>query len=124
MGDKSQAADGFEVLNLSGALDFLGDTHAVRDLLGPLAQSLDKDIADLGRLIKQSDVNAVAALLHSLKGFIPIFCFPAFSAQLTHVEKALRGPGDVKALLAQAGALLLPLQRLVQEAKVYLAQSA
>ena len=46
----------FQVLNLQGALEFLGDTQAVCELLGPLVQSLDKDIADLEQMLAQGDL--------------------------------------------------------------------
>ncbi len=111
----------FQVLNLQGALEFLGDTQAVCDLLGPLAQSLEKDIADLEQLLAQSDLLAAAGVLHSLKGFLPVFCYAAFSEQLAGVEKKIRLQ-DSPALRDEARALLPTLHQLQAEARAYLQQ--
>jgi hypothetical protein len=64
----------FQVLNLAGAIEFLGDEQAVSELLQPLVMSLSKDIGEVERLLGQADMPGVARTLHSLKGFIPVFC--------------------------------------------------
>ena len=113
----------FQVLNLQGALEFLGDVQAVCELLGPLVQSLDKDIADLEQMLAQGDLLGAAGLLHSLKGFIPVFCHATFAEQLAGVEKRIRLQ-DSPALRNEAAALLPTLHQLKAEARVYLQQRA
>jgi HPt (histidine-containing phosphotransfer) domain-containing protein len=110
---------GFQVLNPQGALEFLGDTQAVYGLLGPLAQSLEKDIANLEQLLAQGDLPEVAGVLHSLKGFLPVFCHAAFNAQLVGVEKKIR-LHDSPALRDEARALIPTLHQLKAEARAYL----
>lgn len=110
---------GFQVLNPQGALEFLGDTQAVCDLLGALAQSLEKDIANLEQLLAQGDLLAAAGVLHSLKGFLPVFCHAAFNAQLARVEKKIR-LHDSPLLRDEARALLPTLHQLQAEARAYL----
>jgi len=115
VGDSS----GFQVLNPQGALEFLGDTQAVYDLLGPLVQSLEKDIASLEQLLAQGDLLAAAGVLHALKGFLPVFCHAAFNAQLAGLEKKIRLQ-DSPALRDEARDLLPILHQLKAEARAYL----
>jgi HPt (histidine-containing phosphotransfer) domain-containing protein len=72
MGENVGTSAPYQVLNLTGAIDFLGDAQAVSELLQPLVRSLSKDIVEIERLLGQGDMPAVARTLHSLKGFIPV----------------------------------------------------
>jgi len=110
---------GFQVLNPQGALEFLGDIQSVCDLLGPLAQSLEKDIASLELLLAQGDLPATAGILHSLKGFLPVFCHAAFNVQLAGVEKKIR-LHDSPESRDDVQALLPTLHQLKAEAQAYL----
>jgi hypothetical protein len=62
---------------------------------------------------------AVARTLHSLKGFIPVFCHPEFAAQLADTEKRSRSDDSVQ-MQAQVQELLHPLRQLVQESNRFL----
>ena len=111
----------FQVLNLSGATEFLGDAQAVRELLQLLVRSLSKDIVEIERLLGEGDMLAVARTLHSLKGFIPVFCYTEFATQLAEVEKRSRSE-DSEQMRVQVQALLPPLRQLVQESNSFLQQ--
>jgi HPt (histidine-containing phosphotransfer) domain-containing protein len=122
MHDNVGKAAPYQVLNLSGAIEFLGDEQAVSDLLQPLVTSLGKDIGEVERLLTLGDMPAIASTLHALKGFIPVFCHAEFAAQLVDVEKRIRGDHSAQ-MLAQVEALLHPLRQLVQESNRFLQQA-
>ena len=119
MGENVGTSAPCQVLNLTGAIDFLGDAQAVSELLQPLVRSLSKDIVEIERLLGQGDMPAVARTLHSLKGFIPVFCHPEFAAQLADTEKRSRSDDSVQ-MQAQVLELLHPLRQLVQESNRFL----
>ena len=113
----------YKALNLAGAMEFLGDAQAVRDLLAPLVRSLDADLPHLEQLLEGGDLATVARMLHSMKGFVPVFCFEPLAQELVRVEKAARAL-DTLAVRADVAALLPRLRRLAGEAQDYLRQSS
>jgi hypothetical protein len=119
MHDNAGKAASYQVLNISGAIEFLGDEQAVSDLLQPLVTSLGKDIGEVEGFLALGDMPAIARTLHSLKGFIPVFCHAEFAAQLVDVEKRIRGDHSPQ-MRAQVEALLHPLRQLVQESNGFL----
>ena len=122
MQEKADDADRFQVLNLAGAAEFLGDAQAVSDLLQPLVTSLHKDIGEIEQALGQSDMPSVSRMLHSLKGFIPVFCYAEFADRLMDVER--RSRSDTSApMQAQVQALLQPLRQLLHESQRFLQQS-
>jgi len=112
----------YKALNLAGAMAFLGDAQAVGDLLAPLVRSLDTDLPQIEHLLDGGDLATVARMLHSMKGFVPVFCFDALAQELVRVEKAARAI-DSLAVRADVAALLPRLRRLAGEAQDYLRQS-
>jgi len=112
----------YKALNLAGAMAFLGDAQAVRDLLAPLVRALDTDLPQIEHLLDGGDLATVARMLHSMKGFVPVFCFDALAQELVRVEKAARAI-DTLAVRADVAALLPRLRRLAGEAQDYLRQS-
>ncbi len=122
MSENASDSTPYQVLNLVGAIDFLGDVQAVSELLQPLVISLGKDIGELERLLGQGDMPGVARTLHSLKGFIPVFCHAAFAAELVDIEKRSRSDGKLQ-MRPEVEALLHPLRQLVQESNHFLQQA-
>ncbi len=122
MSENASDAVPYQVLNLAGAIDFLGDAQAVSELLQPLVLSLSKDIGEIERLLGEGDIPAVARTLHSLKGFIPVFCHAEFAAELVEIEKCSRSEVNLE-LRPKIEALLHPLRQLVQESKRFLQQA-
>ena len=109
--------------NLPGALEFLGDRQGVLDLLPALCTALAKDVPEVANLLAQGDAAEAAARLHSLKGFVPVFCFPPLIEELTRVER-LGKRGASGELTAAYAALAPSLGRLGEEAAHFLGQSA
>ena len=116
------AASSYTCLNLRGALEFLGDDHGVRDLLPALCTALGKDVPDIADLLAQGRAVDATARLHSLKGFVPVFCFAPLVEELTRVERLSRGGASAE-VIASYAALAPALQRLGEEAAHYLAQA-
>ncbi len=116
-----QNASCYTCLNLPGALDFLGDDQGVRDLLPALCTALGKDVPEIADLLAQGRATDAAARLHSLKGFVPVFCFAPMVDELARVERLGRGGASAE-VIASYAALAPSLQRLGEEAAHYLAQ--
>lgn len=109
--------------NLPGALEFLGDRQGVLDLLPALCAALAKDVPEVADLLAKGDAAEAAARLHSLKGFLPVFCFPPLIEELTRVER-LSKSGASGELTAAYAALAPALQQLGHEAAHFLEQAA
>ncbi len=116
-----QTASGYTCFNLSGALDFLGDDQGVRDLLPALCTALSKDVPEVADLLALGRSADATARLHSLKGFVPVFCFAPLVQELTRIERLSRGGASAE-VIASYAALAPALQRLGEEAAHYLAQ--
>ena len=114
-------APGYTCFNLPGALGFLGDDQGVRDLLPALCTALGKDVPDIADLLAKGRAVDATARLHSLKGFVPVFCFAPLVEELTRVERLSRSGASAE-VIASYAALAPALQRLGEEAAHYLAQ--
>ena len=108
------ASANYQFFNLASAVDYLGDRQGVRDMLPLLKQSLARDVPELTQLLAKGDTVEAAARLHSLKGFLPIFCYPTLVEELVRIEKWCKSGPDPE-LPGAYGALALQLQRLGQE---------
>ena len=109
-------------LNVQGALDFLGDAQALQDMLPILCATLEKDVPAVTLLLAQGERHAAARCLHSLKGFVPVFCHEDLEAELVSVERlccSADSPGIDAAFDHLAPKLLV----LAQEAAHYLVQA-
>jgi len=59
-------------------------------MLPLFVQTLKRDVPDIAQCLAQGDTAQAASRLHSLKGFLPIFCFPALVEEVVRVEKLCR----------------------------------
>jgi len=104
----------YQFFNLASASEYLGDLQGVRDMLPHLINSLARDVPEVTQLLEKGDALEAAARLHSLKGFLPIFCYSDLMEELVHIEKWCKsGPGPD--LLIAYRALAMRLQGLGQE---------
>ena len=101
------------------ALSQIGDTDAMNSMLLMLQESLARDVPEIAALLQMGEVLAANRLLHTLKGFIPIFCPEPLCAHVVRVEALSKlGPGPA---LAPAYAALQPeLAQLLCEVDSYL----
>lgn len=87
-------------------------------MLPLLKKALDRDVPEVTQLLGRGDRAEAAARLHALKGFLPIFCFPALFNELVRVEKLCRVTADAD-LLDAYDALARQLRGLAQEVAHY-----
>jgi HPt (histidine-containing phosphotransfer) domain-containing protein len=73
-------------LDAPSALEQIGDMDALRNLLGMLREFLERDSPKIAQLLAADDVRGARAVLHAIKGMVPIFCTPAFCSHVTAVE--------------------------------------
>lgn len=117
----SVAPDHYQFFNLANALEYLGDSQGVIDMLPLLNKALARDVPAVAQLLEKGDAVEAAALLHSLKGFLPIFCFPSLVEELVHIEKSCKSQPGAEVLPAYL-VLASQLVRLGQEVAHYEAQ--
>ena len=103
----------YHYLDFNGALKKMGDLPALNDLLEMLQVSLSRDIPRIQELLAQDDILLVNRILHSLKGFIPIFCSEALCAEVASVEELSRTASAAEVLSAYAS--LGPKLQLLQQ---------
>jgi HPt (histidine-containing phosphotransfer) domain-containing protein len=73
-------------LDLESAISQVGDLPSVLGILTMVEETLQRDIPQIGRFLADGDVLGAGRLLHSLKGFLPIFCRPFLCEQVSSVE--------------------------------------
>lgn len=101
------------------AVSQIGDVQAMQGMLTMLEESLGRDIPLIAQLLVAGDVVGANRLLHSLKGFIPIFCGPALSELVAQVEMLSKDTQSTT--IGPAYAELQPeLQQLLAEVSAYL----
>ncbi len=106
-------------LDISRALEQVGDERALQNMMPMLQEMLDRDLPQIAQYLDQGDVRNANPLLHSLKGCLPIFCTPALCEHLARVEVMSKtgGSAEVGAAYAELSPKLLGLQ---QEVNHYL----
>ncbi len=99
-----------EFLDTDRALEQIGDVETLHEMVGMLQLTLARDLPLITQCLAAQNVSAANRLLHSLKGFIPIFCGEALCDHVAQVELLSKtaSADDV----ARAYALLQP--KLVQ----------
>jgi HPt (histidine-containing phosphotransfer) domain-containing protein len=64
----------------------VGDAQALDEVLALAEQSLTRDLPAIAQLLAQGDAGAASRLLHTFKGFLPIFCAEALVQHVGRVE--------------------------------------
>ena len=118
----SDAPAPYEFLNLESALEYLGDGQGVRDMLPLLTKALERDVPEVAQLLSKGEIAEAAAVLHSLKGFLPIFCYPSLVEDLVRMEKSCKS-GSNPDLLSDYDALTWQLQGLGREVSHFESQT-
>jgi HPt (histidine-containing phosphotransfer) domain-containing protein len=111
-------------LDLETAVSQVGDMPSVLGILGMVEESLRRDIPNIAEFLANGNVPDAAKLLHSLKGFVPIFCRAALCERITQVE-ALSKRASVAEVAPAFDALKPELEQLLAEVSACLkAESA
>jgi HPt (histidine-containing phosphotransfer) domain-containing protein len=108
-----------DYLDIDRALAQIGDVSALHEMLDMLQDTLDRDVPQISKLLEDQDVKAANRLLHSLKGFIPIFCVDALCDHVAQVEM-LSKTQDCAEVGAAYSHLVPKLQQLQTEIDHYL----
>jgi len=106
-------------LDTNLALSQIGDLETMNTMLLMLQESLQRDVPHIVTLLQEGDLVSANRLLHSLKGFIPIFCPDALCAQVVQVEGQSK-QGLAADLMPAYAALKPELERLLAEVSDYL----
>lgn len=121
MSTNSAQGPAWVYLDIARAMAQIGSQQVLRNMLPMLQDLLDRDLPKITQLLADQDVRAANALLHSLKGCMPIFCAEALCEQLVQVEHLSKTGGSVE--VSEAFVALSPkLQLLRQEVAQYMAQ--
>lgn len=105
-------------LDTSLGMELVGDELALGELLDLAEQSLARDLPAIDQCLNQGDVRSANAMLHAIKGFIPIFCTLELADAVTQVEGLGKTANATE--LATAYADLAPrLHQLLAEIVVY-----
>jgi len=99
------------------ALQSVGDAEVVDALLPVLLQTLDDDVGRLDAAFEARQLATVRAVLHGLKGVLPLFCSEELAQQIVELE-ALSKAGVVQAACAQWPPLRANLLLLREEVRV------
>ena len=101
------------------AMAQIGDMPAVLNILTMVEETLRKDIPRISQLLACQDVPGAKRLLHSLKGFMPIFCRASLCEHVSRVETLSKSAESAE--VGQAFAVLQPeLELLLSEVSTYL----
>ena len=82
------------------ALKSVGDAEVVDALLPVLLQTLDDDVGRLDAAFEVRQLAAARAVLHGLKGVLPMFCSEELARQIVELE-VLSKAGEVQAACTQ-----------------------
>ena len=99
------------------ALKSVGDAEVVDALLPVLLQTLDDDVGRLDAAFEVRQLAAARAVLHGLKGVLPMFCSEELARQIVELE-VLSKAGEVQAACTQWPALRAHLLLLREEVRV------
>ena len=106
-------------LDTALALSQIGDAETMNSMLLMLQESLARDLPLVSALLQSGDVAAASRVLHSLKGFLPIFCQEPLCAQVVSVEALSKD--SLSAAVGPAYSALKPgLEILLAEVNAYL----
>jgi HPt (histidine-containing phosphotransfer) domain-containing protein len=108
-------------LDVARGIGMMGSEASLRSILKTVETSLVSSLPEIGQALAVDDVKIVNRLLHSIKGYAPIFCTEALAAQVAQVEGASKT--ETAAVLRPLVAALLPqLELLVTEIRAYSSQ--
>lgn len=105
-------------LDSEWALSQIGDLETMNSMLLMLQESLARDLPLISACLQCGDVPGANRILHSLKGFIPIFCQNPLSAHVEQVE-FLSKSGSIADVSSAFSGLKPELEKLLQEVGAY-----
>ena len=104
-------------MRYSQALDAVGDAEVVDSLLPVLLQTLDDDVLRLDAAFETQQLPSACAVLHGLKGVLPMFCAAELTRQIVALETQSKA-GAAAAACAEWPGLRANLLLLREEVRV------
>lgn len=109
-------------LDLTLGVAMMGSEEALRSILQTVLDSMTGNVPEISDALAKGDVASANRLLHSMKGYLPIFAVEALVVQVTEVEKVSKT--EPAAVVAPLYADLAPrLTGLLAEVQNFLASS-
>jgi len=108
----------FSHLDLSQAAQYAVDASLLPSLIETFAISLTKERSAIESSLPGDDTTAVRMNLHSLKGFVPIFCEPVLAQEIIQLE-ALGRQESLENLRPRLVKLVDRLQALENDVKLW-----
>ncbi len=105
----------YQAIDYEAALGHLDDQVLVDDMLLMLSQSLPADWRAFEQHLSQDNQADAAALIHQLKGVLPLFASEAMSASIYQVDQVLKVVGSLKEAASAIAILRHHMTLLLQE---------
>lgn len=105
-------------LSIEQAMEFIGDSKGVLNLLDTLQSSLEKDLPEIQTRLDAGNLRGANELLHQFKGFAPVFCVQELVADVVSVE-GLSKRSDIATVRAAYAQLAPRLEQLLNEVRAY-----
>ena len=107
------------VLDVECGLSMLGSDELLRQILTTVLDSLPNNVPEIWRALESGDVVAANHVLHSIKGYVPLFCVEAFVTEVTQLERLSKNANA--ATVTPLFAVLAPrIEQLLGEIRAYL----
>ena len=107
------------VLDIECGLSMLGGDELLRQILTTVLNSLPNNVPEIWRALESGDVVAANHVLHSIKGYVPLFCVEAFVTEVTQLERLSKNANA--ATVTPLFAVLAPrIEQLLGEIRAYL----
>ncbi len=107
------------VLDVECGLSMLGSDELLRQILTTVLDSLPNNVPEIWRALESGDVVAANHVLHSIKGYVPLFCSQALVSQITQLEH-LSKTADAVAVMPLFATLAPRIEQLLVEIQTYL----
>jgi len=108
-------------LDIARGLELMGSEEALAEILDTVITSLMQAVPDIRNALKADDVPLANSLLHGIKGYAPIFCTDALTAQVAQLE-LISKTGSSDAVQPLFAKLAPRLEALLAEIQTYRAQ--
>ncbi len=109
-------------LDVARGVGMMGSEAGLRKILKTVLESMTSNLPEIAQALANGDVASANRLLHSMKGYVPIFATNALVDQVTQVEKVSKT--EPAATVAPLYAGLRPqLEGLLAEVRAFVAQS-
>jgi HPt (histidine-containing phosphotransfer) domain-containing protein len=109
-------------LDIERGVGMMGSAASLGKILKTVAVSMADSLPKMSAALQAGDVHSANALLHAIKGYVPIFSTDALVERVTHVEK-LSKTEPIEVVAPEFAQLMPQLQGLLAEIDVFLAQN-